>query len=215
MPELIFGRKKNVFELALPFHYVSRVFGFGYFRIETTDKPFQTTILHTIWLILHILFWLCVATYWILILIFNEDDEQEQQQQQRHARSGFLSKVYFEIVVIQTLTSAAIILFNHVQRHHTYQFLASLHKFDERIQSLQWPHAFGRQSSFGYLIAMLTFVSSCFAFYMGIDAFHPTNKHVILLIAINNIIFVVVSCHYIFSVVCVIRRVKILTLNFS
>jgi hypothetical protein len=210
MPEtLTIAKQRNIFQLAAPFHYVTKAFGLGCFQLRSANEHFKVKVYHRIWLTINVMFWLLVSFYCVLILAF------DQTNRPRATESSFLSSIYFDIVVIQIFVSAVIIVFDCTQRHHAYQFLASLHEFDEEIKKLQWPHALDGNSSFGYLMITLAYISSCFAFYMGIDMFQSSSTILILILAYNNMIYVVVVCQFILSVVCVTNRMQILSSNFG
>jgi hypothetical protein len=191
-------QKENIFDAALPFHYLTKLFGLGFYDFWT----FKASIIDHLFVAAFSLCWL------FFVYTFIED----RSQAAHYSSSNFLSKFGFVQFTMQCVCTILLILFNHFKRHHLKKILAYLNQFDEDLKNLGWTHQ-TNESSCTYMIFVIAWMSIVLglAFLLGAE---NTQRHLInITLMYNFTFFIVIATNFLLAVLAIYRRLKSLIFN--
>ena len=197
-------KAQNIYQAAIPFNYLAKVFGLGTYRITHSGCDIQSSCCDLIVLAGTVAFWSFVASYSIFEMITFDTSELDGS-----------SKYLNRIQQLSSLASVAMIIFfgpfNHIRRRHIQFMLKSFDDFDQKLRKIHWTYQM--KSSRIYFIYLVTFMISFTILSLLITPLVDNGIAAVGLLTFNNLNYIVVSSQFIFAVVAAVKRMNILFLN--
>ncbi|CAG9807456.1 unnamed protein product [Chironomus riparius] len=125
-------KAQNIYQAAIPFHYLAKLFGLGTYRITSLECDIKSSSCDLVVLAGTVSFWTLLAAYHIF-QTFGFSSKLDDN-----------SKYLNQIQQLSLITVIACTIFygpiNHIQRRHIQTMLKSFDDFDQKLKNVHWTH---------------------------------------------------------------------------
>jgi len=200
---------RNIFHSYLPFHYLAKTIGLGFYNFNVNGSEFEVNNKHKICFWMTMSFWTLLTVLVIVgtIVGLNEDGLPGFNL----TKSKFLNRVSLLILILELMFSTILIGFQHKRRRHIHKFLVKLNKFDEAVEGFKWRYL--SHNSWKYLIVVIIFICFVVATTLTNNVLEKSTLFEIVIAQINTFICAAVVTQFIVSVLCIKKRLRILFKN--
>ena len=195
---------KNIYEAAVPFHYLAKPFGLATYSVDSCRCDIQTTFTDQIILAGSLIFWIVIEGHEILRSIYEADNGNFES-------SKFLNSIQTVSLIVQVTLSIFMIIYNHSKRQHISEYLKAVEEFDQKLKLENW--SIQINNSRNYFIPIVAFVILETVFSLQLQLFIPISGYgffEIILETLNNLVFLIVACQFILAVGAVTQRMEAL-----
>lgn len=198
---------KNIYEAAVPFHFLAKPFGLSSYSVDGWGCNIQTTLFDQIILTGSLFFWIVIEGHEVLRSSHAGDNGNFQG-------SKFLSSIQIVSLIIQVILSIFVIIYNHSKRQSISELMKALNDFDQKLKLENW--SIQIKNSRNYFVPIVAFVILETILSLQLQLFIPISGYgffEIILETLNNLIFLVVACQFILAVAATTQRMKALYAN--
>ncbi|KAL7023528.1 hypothetical protein ACKWTF_012656 [Chironomus riparius] len=139
-------KAQNIYQAAIPFHYLAKLFGLGTYRITSLECDIKSSSCDLVVLAGTVSFWTLLAAYHIF-QTFGFSSKLEDN-----------SKYLNQIQQLSLITAITCTIFygpiNHIQRRHIQTMLKSFDDFDQKLRKVHWTHQI-KNSRISFLVFMI------------------------------------------------------------
>jgi len=197
----------NIYEAAVPFHYLSKPFGLASYSVNSWGCDIQTTVTDQAILAGSVLFWMFIEGHEVLRPICTVDNGNFQTSQ-------FLSTIQVVSLIIQVALSIFVFIYNHFNRHHIADILKAFDDFDQKLKLENWTVQI--KNSRNYFVPVVAFVILEAVLSFQLQYFIPLSGYgffEIILETLSNLTFLMVVFQFILAVVAATQRMEALYAN--
>ena len=200
---------RNIFHSFLPFHYLAKSIGLGFYNFNVNGSEFEVKTKHKVCFWITLMFW-TLLTILIIVgtIVAIKNDEVPGFN---FEKSKFLSKVHLLMLILQLIFSTFLVSFQHRRRRHIYKFLVYLNNFDEAVERFHWSHL--SRNSWKYLVIIIAFIFLVIAITLTNDILEESTYFEIFIAQVNVFLFTAVVTQFIMSVQCIKNRLRVLFKN--
>ncbi|CAO1406641.1 unnamed protein product [Diamesa serratosioi] len=210
MIKQFFSGSSNIYETVAPFYYVLKFFGLASFTLNLEDGTIRMKFKDYL-----LLFF---ATICGIFAIYSTCSDILTYLIEG---TSLIQNVWKYLYLYQIIIIVPIIIFGYIKKQHVERFLELIHSFDKLIELLNWEHKSNHSKTKSKLFIWLTlsaFIIILMYSFSNLTSNYLSDSNFYLNILLN--VFVVklhdvAMCQFIFSVICIKDRYKILNKNMS
>lgn len=194
---------KDIFHTFLPFYYMARIVGLGFFKFNVNGGAFVVDNRHKIGLAAAVIFWSLMTVLVIAAMFF-----VEELPFVANTESKFLSKIGFVELLLEILFGVILILYQYKYRHHIHRFLVNLNSFDEIVKKLKW--RFNIIHNWMYFMTVIVYVSIVIIVALTCFSLAQSDLVTSAIGLVNTLLFTTVVSQFIIGIYTTRNRLKVL-----
>lgn len=199
---------ESVFHSSLPFHYLTKFIGLGFYKFNVDGQPFEIHIGHKISFILTVVSWTATT-------IFNLAVSFEKYFDGSQVDSDFLDKVSFFEMLMEMTFGLLLIIYNQKNVKHIHKLLVSMNNFDETLKEFKW--RFLILNSWRYFLVVVGtavyIIAAIFIHRVQTTKLDLFEFFELMVFTTNLLLFTAVLCQFTVSVLGIKTRLYVLFRN--
>ena len=198
-------KAQNIYQAAIPFHYLAKVFGLGTYRITYWGCNIQSSSCDLVVLSATVLFWTFITVFSIFQIITFDTSPDSLVD------SNYLNRIQ-QLSLITAISSTIFYgPFNHIRRRHIQTMLKSFDDFDQKLKKVHWTHQIKNSRIYFLVLMIILIIFVLLSILMKLVIHNPIAE--VALLMFNNLTAIVVSSQFIFALLAATQRMNILFLN--